>query len=175
MKKKSQIEIKVLAINTLNQWTEQVYAYEKKHFAQFLGQNIFKVDGSVKAKFDHEKFSFKGQLEDGTWVNANYWFTNAHGYFSIHVKICVSGGSYDVKPATTFCQYEETAPTLFQVKDGLLIETTQEQSDYSIRYDVADLQSKAQAIKEAADAYEVVADTMPNQFKDVLFIQHLAR
>ena len=174
--KKSSAEVKVIAINELNKWAKVFYEYEKTHFSQFLGVNIFKVDGSIKQKYDHEKQSYKGRLPDGTFVNVHYWFTSSYNRFDIHVKICVNGGSYDVRPSTAYCQYEETTLTIFKMDDeSKLIEANTDISHLSTVYNLADLQSIAGEIKEAAKIYESVADKMPWQFKDVFYIERLTR
>ena len=173
-KKKSNVEVKVIALNLLNEYAAKYLNYERTHFSQFLGKDIFKVDGSVKAKFDHDKLSDKFQMPDGTWVDVHYWFTKAYGYFNIHIKICVNGGSYDVKPTTAFCQYEEMTLTLFEVKDGL-VETTQQDNDLTIRYDVAELQAIAAEIKQAGEVYNRVYEKMPHRFTDVFYLSRLSR
>jgi hypothetical protein len=173
--KKTSAEIKVLAVNTLYEWAEVFYKAEKEHFSKFIGIDIFKVDGSIKQKYDHEKQSFKGQLPDGTWVNAHYWFTNRYNSFDIHIKVCVNGGSYDVKPTTAFCQYEEMTLTLFNTKDGKLEPSNEDISHLSTRFNVEDLKAIAANIEKAAKAYEAAADKMPYRFKEVFHIERLAR
>lgn len=175
MTKKTNQEVKVLSINTLNQYAEQFFLYEKEYFRQFIGKDIFKVDGSIKAKFDHEKQSFRGQLPDGTFVDAHYWFTSNYGYFDIHVKICVNGGSYDVKPATAFCQYEEMALTLFKIEAGKLIDTDTDITHLKERYNLSDLQKIAAEIGEAKKIYEAAENKMPYRFKDVFYIGRITR
>lgn len=172
-KKKSSIDAKVLSINTLYEWAEKFFKYEQDHFRQFLGKDIFKVDGSVKAKFEHPKLNAKGQLEDGTFYDVHYWFENRHGYFVIKIKSCINGGSYDDK--SYFCIYDEIGQTLFEVKDGLLVETTQQPTDFSIRYDAKELQAIAENIKEAAESYRQAANKMPYAFQDVFYIERLSR
>ena len=121
--KKTQAEIKVLAINTLYEYAEKYINHERQRLTAFIGMDIFKVDGSFKQKYDSPKLSDKLQMSDGTWVDAHYWFTHYTNSFEIHVKICINGGSYDIKPVTAFCQYEEQTFTLFNKVDGKLIET----------------------------------------------------
>lgn len=175
--KKSNAEVKVLAVNTLNEYAEKFYNYEREYFSQFLGKDIFKVDGSIKQKFDHEKQDFKGQLLDGTHVTANYWFAVGYGSFDIKIKICVNGGGHDVQPNTAFCQYEEMTLTLFSVKDGLLTEPEHKTdiSHLSTRYKLEDLKAIAKEIEKAAENYKKTADKMPYRFNDVFWIERLSR
>jgi hypothetical protein len=173
--KKSNVEVKILSVNNLYKYAKQFFEYERTHFLQFLGQSIFKVDGSVKAKFDHEKQSYKGQLPDGTWVNAHYWFTSSYGYFDIHVKICVNGGSYDVKPTTVFCQYDETTLTMFKIEDGKLIDSPADISHLDQVFNIQELQKAAKGIEEAAKAYNDECKKLPYMFHDVFLVSRLSR
>lgn len=173
--KKSNQEVKTLAINNLYKYAKQFFQYERAHFLQFLGQSIFKVDGSVKAKYDHEKQSYKGQLEDGTWVNAHYWFTSNYGYFDMIVKICVNGGTYDVKPSTAFCQYDELSLTMFKIEDGKLIDSHSDISYLDTVYNLPDLQKAANEIEEAKKHYQKTVEKMPYIFRDVFWIERLTR
>lgn len=171
---KTKLEIKVDAINCLNEYTEKYIAHEKNYFTQFLGKDIFKIDGSIKQKFAHEKLSDKGNLPDGSYYDAHYWFTANYGRFDIHVKICISGGSYDVKPITAYCEYQESSATLFEIKDCLLI-NTEYKADFSARYNAEEISTKAKAVKEAAEKYQAIHTSFPYQFKDVCNIERLTR
>jgi hypothetical protein len=173
--KKTQVEIKVLAINTLYAYAEKYINHEKARLTPFIGLDIFKVDGSFKMKYDSPKLSNKIQLPDGTFVNAHYWFTHYSNEFGINIKICVNGGSYDVRPETAFCQYEEQYFTLFKKVDGKLVETEIDREYLKKRYNVAELTSVANSIKEAAKLYELAAGKMPHLFNDVFFLQRLSR
>jgi len=174
-RKKSNVEVKILAVNNLNKYAKQFFEYERAHFLQFLGQSIFKVDGSVKAKYEHERQSYKGQLPDGTWIDAHYWLTSSYGYFDIHIKICVNGGTYDVKPNTAFCQYEELALSMFKIEDGKLVDSPADISPLDIQYNIADLQEAAKGIEEAKKIYETAKEKLPYRFHDVFWVEKLTR
>jgi len=173
--KKTAVEIKVLAINTLYEYAEKYFNHEKQRLSAFIGMDIFKVDGSFKAKYDSPKLSDKLQLPDGTWLNAHYWFNNNNYSLDLHVKICVNGGSYDVNPTTAFCQYEEQSFTLFKKENGKLIETPVNNEFLNTRYNVDELTAIANNIKEAAKVYEAAAEKMPHRFNDVFWLQRLSR
>jgi len=173
--KKSNAEVKVLAMNTLYEWAEKFFNYEKEHFTQFLGVDIFKVDGTIKKKYEHEKMSFTGKMPDGTFVNAHYWFTHSYNDFRMHVKICVNGGSYDVRPNTAYCQYEEQGLTIFNTDNGVLLPTESDTAFLKTRFDVAELSAIAGNIKKAAEAYEYAVNAMPYRFREVFYIERLTR
>ena len=171
--KKSNVEVKVIAINTLYKHAKEIISYEQEHFSQFIGKNIFKVDGSIKQKYAHEKLSFKGET-DGTRYNVSYYFEVRHGYFDLRMTICVSGGSYDVRPSTAFCQYENLTITIFKTNDaGELANFANNLTYLDTVYTVKELSEIANEIKEAAKKYEEVESKMPHQFKSVFSIQRL--
>ena len=174
--KKSAIEIKVISINTLYKYSKEIIEYEKKHFNQFLGKNIVKVDGSIKQKYQHEKLTFKGKLNDGTYYDVHYWFDIRSGWFDINIKICVNGGSYDTKPSTAFCQYDSLMTSLYKLdSESNLLPYENDLSYLDNVYNVADLSNIANDIKEAAIKYNKETDKMPYIFKDVFFIERLSR
>lgn len=173
--KKTQAEIKVLAINTLYEYAKKYVNHEKTRLDAFIGLDIFKVDGSFKQKYDSPKLSDTLTLPDGTFVNAHYWFKHYSTDFGICVKICINGGSYDVKPTTAFCQYEEQYFSLFNKVDGKLTATEIDREYLNTRYDVAQLTAIATTIKEAAKVYEAEADKMPYLFRDTFYLSRLTR
>ena len=173
--KKTQAEIKVLAINTLYEYAQKYVNHEKTRLDAFIGLDIFKVDGSFKQKYDSPKLSDTLTLPDGTHVNAHYWFKHYSTDFGIYVKICVNGGSYDVQPNTAFCQYEEQYFSLFNKVDGKLVATEIDREYLNTRYDVAQLTAIATTIKEAAKVYEAEADKMPYLFRDTFYLSRLTR
>lgn len=117
--------------------------------------------------------TFTGQLPDGTHYDVHYWFQLAHGYFDMQIKCCVNGGSYDVKPVTAFCEYQETTYTLMEFREGQLCETTRNNNDYSGRYDADAITKKAAALKQKEEEYEKLISSFPYLFKGVMNIRSL--
>lgn len=171
--KKSQVEIKTIALNTINEHAAKFYEYEKNHFAQFIGKDIFKANGEVKAKFEHEKIKFSGQLDDGTFYDSHYWFENRYGHFGMVVKTCVNGGSWDTVPTTAFCTYEQISVDLFDIENGLLIETKRPQRDFSYRYNVAEILKKVDEAKVAAEEYGKVLQAVPYEFREMFHLNRI--
>lgn len=175
IKPKTNVEVKVLAINTLYEYAKLIIEHEKKHFNQFIGKDIFKVDGSLKAKYEHEKLTFKGQMNDGTWFNVHSWYQKYSSSFDLKIKVCVNGGSYDVKPTTAFCQYEEISTTLYELDNNCLIASNRDYSYLDKVYNVDELTAISLEIEKAAKEYEKVKDKMPYIFNDVFYIKRLTR
>ncbi len=177
IQKKSNVEVKVLAINTLYKYALLTIEQEINHFKKFIGIDIFKVDGSIKQKYiNPDSKVFEGKLEDGTYYHVHSWYKVGYGCFDLCVKICINGGSYDVKPTTAFCQYEEVRTTMFDLVEGSkLKETNTDRSYLQTVYNVEDLTRKAENVKNAAKVYETAQNSMPYIFRDVFYIERLTR
>lgn len=173
--KKSQVEIKVLAINTLYEYSKQIAEYEYNHFKQFVGIDVFKVDGSVKLKYKHDRLTFKGQMKDKTWYSADYYLKITSDSLEVHVKICVNGGSYDVKPSTAFCQYEDKIIHILDAKNCVLQDTKIDLDYLDERFNVESLNKIAAEVRKAAEIYEIELKKMPYLFKDVFYLERLSR
>lgn len=172
-RKKSEIEVAVMAYNHLYEWAEKIYNHEREHFSQFIGKDIFKVDGNLKEKYKHDTLSHDERLQDGTFIKIYYHLYNKHGWFGAEINICISGGSYDVKPTTAFCQYHRLSVTLFDVKEGKLIDRVNDIEYLKTRYDLKELTQLADQIKEAAKKYDAIHDKMPYQFTGHFWLQRL--
>jgi len=174
--KKSNLEVKVLSINTLYKYAAKCIEHEKKHFDQFLGKDIFKVGGEVKQKYSHERLTFEGFLPDGTHYHVHCWYQLSYKHFYLNVKSCVNGGSYEDKPVTAFCQYDSTMTTLYKVKDGKLTVNDNSDTDYlNKRYEVSELMEIKKGIEKAAELYKAEVNKMPYIFNDVLSVERLTR
>lgn len=169
--KKSQAEIKCLAINTLYEYAEKYINHERERLLPFVGLDIFKVDGSFKQKYDSPKLSDRLQLADGTFIDAHYWFTHYTHGFDIHVKICIHGGKYEDK--TYFCEYQEQSFTLFNKEDNKLLDTPMDRSWLKKRFDANVLKAIADKIKEAAKVYDAELEKMPYQFRNTFGLKRL--
>lgn len=172
--KKSNVEVKVLSMNTLYKYAKMIIDYERKHFSQFAGINIFKVDGSIKQKYDHDKLTFDGSLEDGTHFNISYHFSTKYS-FDANIRVCINGGKYEPKPSTYFCQYDSLITTLFQLEDNIILPTERDYSYLDTVFSVESLTNIAKEIEQAAKLYEIAANKMPHQFNEVFYIKRLTR
>ena len=174
--KKSNIEVKVIALNTLNEYAEKIILHELNHFTKFIGKDVFKVNGTITQKYENEKLDFKGTLPDGTHYTAHSWLSfSRYSGLQVTVKICVNGGSYDVHPSTAFCQYEQLTTTLLNTDNGVLLETNNDFSYLKKRYDIKELIAISKEIENAAKVYEDIYNKMPYQFTDVFYISRLTR
>lgn len=174
-KKKSQIEIKVLAVNTLHKYSKKILQYEIEKLKALQGLDIWKVDGSLKQKYMYEALpEMKGKLPDGTWYSVTYWHNMSAGEYGIKVKVCVNGGSHEDR--TAFCMYDEQSFYPFKIQDGKLL--LKEDFSYTwldVVYNVADLQKKAAKIKALAELYEKERDKIYYDFHSALGIERLTR
>jgi len=177
--KKSNTEVKVMAMNILNKYSKQAISYYNDMLTPFIGKDIFKVDGSIKKKYDFDRFSYEGKDPEGNHISVQSWITINRGWVELTVKICINGGSYDVQPTTAFCQYENRTFDIFSIEPatGYLIPATREEDRTYLDtiYNLEDLNKIAADIKQAAEQYRKELDKMPYYFKDVYYLERLTQ
>lgn len=171
--KKTALEIKVMAVNLLREYAKQFIAYELEHFNQFIGVDIFKVDGSIKAKYDHEKLTVEKRLPDGTWLTIHYWFKKYNTSLDMQIKLCINGGKHEDN--TAFTHYENLSATMYNLDDNTLQPADVDRSYLDIRYNEKDLTEQAAKIKAAAEKYRAELDKMPYDFREIFYIERLVR
>jgi hypothetical protein len=170
----NKIEQKVRAINALNKYAAQVYEHEKKHFQQFEGLDIFKVNGEIKQKYQHDKMQpVEEKNEHGEHVSIHYYMEKNNYNLQFKVKICLNGGSYDVTPSTAFCLYEYKTLYIMNIESGVLKPCGYVQ-DFE-QYDADKLTKAAHEAHEAAKVYKEKADAVPHIFREILNVDRLTR
>ena len=173
--KKTALQIKIQALNMLNSYAQAYFEQATKHFEQFIGVEPYKVDGSLKAKYVLKFEPAEGNTVDGTHYHVHAWMKERTYGLDLEVKICISGGSYDDKPATAFCQYESLSLMICIVKDGKLAARDIENYDFSVQYNEQQILNAAEEVKKAAERYEQALMTVPHYFRDILYIERLTR
>lgn len=171
--KKTPLQVKIQALNMLNEYSEKYFALATEHFYKFLGVDIFRVDGSIKQKYVLTLPTFEGKLPDGTFFNIHAWTKNTGYVLELNIKLCINGGSHDEKPSTAFCQYENAYFDICVVRDGKLAERERQPNDFSLRYEEGDILTKAAEAEEAAKVYKNKLDKVPYQFRDILWLKNL--
>lgn len=173
--KKTALQIKIQALNMLNSYAQAYFEQATKHFEQFIGVEPYKVDGTLKAKYALKFEPVKGKTVDGTNYDVHAWMYSGNYSLDINVKICISGGSYEEKPATAFCQYESLSLMICRIKDGKLAARDIENYDFSVQYNEQQILRAAEEVKKAAERYEQALKTVPYYFRDILYIERLTR
>ena len=171
--KKTPLQIKIQALNLLNEYSAQYFTAATDHFRRFLGVNPFKVDGTIKEKYKIRLEPIKGRTQDDTYFDVHAWIVKGYSSLDIRVKICISGGSYDVKPSTAFTLYEDVTIEICEIRDDILCERTRQAPDFTTRYHEDDILKAAEEAKKAASEYRKAYDRVPYQFRDILQIKYL--
>jgi hypothetical protein len=172
--KKSNLEVRILAVNTLNQYAKAIIDHEVNHFRQFVGLDILKTDLSIKKKFQHESLpEFSGILDDGTHFCVNYWIECSQYSFRINIKSCVNGGSYEDR--SYFCEYYKDVFYPFDFRDGILCENVNEQANRIEQlFNETDLLIMAEEVKKLEKEYSEKLANIPHQFREVMDIRRLS-
>ncbi len=179
MNKATNLQAKILAINTANKHASEIAAYEIEQLRHLIGTNPLKVDGSFKAKIKHEKKQFekiKISMFGFDWhAHTTYYFTAEYGYFVARIKTCVSGGGSDMCGVRNYCIYENNSIDIFKIdKDGNFQESDRPAQEFP-QYQESELLSIAKEVKAAAEEYKKVFNKMPYEFRYELNIERLTR
>jgi hypothetical protein len=173
------LQAKILAVNTANQHTKQIYDFLTGQLKNLIGVNPLKVDGSFKAKHEIEKLHIEKQKISmfgfNWWIDTNYYLTPKYGYLTAEIKTCITGGGQDRNGVNRYCIYEYKNIDIVKIdENGIFCENDRPREDEPI-YNEKEILQQAKEIKEAAEAYRAKANTFPYQFKDVLYIERLTR
>lgn len=172
--KKSNLQVKILALNLLNEYAPAYFEQATKHFEQFIGVEPYKVDGTLKAKYMLKLNEVKGKI-DGAYFDIHAWIKPSSYSIDVNIKICVSGGSYDVHPNTAFCQYDTMTLEVVRIKDGKISQRERQPNDFTIRHSESEILAAAAEVKKAAEAYEQALSKVYYEFRDILYLSRLTR
>lgn len=134
------------SLNALNKAAKEILTIVLPQLDKYKGKQVTTQTGFSK-KFVIDQPDVKAEaLPDGN-ASCQYWLSERCGGLYLNVKICLSGGSYDVRPATYYCKYQ------------------------SIKIHIADIDSNVlnniQAYNDIVKSYglDVVVDTEAEQAK----------
>lgn len=152
---------KVRSLNAHYEGIKAILAYETAYFKNITVQTseLFKVDGSLKKKYEHDRLVHK--------INHNDYFTESTYYLSlcrsgegilINVRTCTRGGSYENK--TYSCIYEDD-----QVEIG------KEYNKQPLKAE--DIERNLLKIEEAKKQYQEAVKLVPYEIRGVLRIKNI--
>lgn len=176
--KATTLQTQILAVNTLHQHCKQIIAAEMAFLFPLIGKSILKVDGSFKAKYEHDKPIYKYKVNEFSfdfWVNTHYYFRAEYGKLSIVVVTSVHGGGYDKNGVNCNSNQQQKTIDLFNISnDGALTELIQEDRGYlDTPFIEADILAAAAKVEEQAKKYEAAMCKVPYLFRDALYIRRL--
>lgn len=167
-------EAKAIAVNILHEWVQKFIEHEQKHLTPLIGEDIFKVDGGFKKKYEQEKLKFDGAvtIPGVLHVNAHYYLHLGYDELQLKARVCVMFNER-VSGSIGNNLYEDATIRLYEMKNGALTGQAIDNSHYAKRYDAAELVKLSQEIKQAAEAYQKLYYQMPDRFRDIFHIQYL--
>ena len=171
--KKSQLEINVLAHNTMAEYFPRVVEKVVGDLSKFQGKQIFKVDGTPFEKFKSICYGtfFNGHLPDGTNLTVQFTVTQRKhsNHIYLAVKQCISGGNYEDR--TAFTQYENYSSDIFDYEnDKLGAKTDVIFPDF---VDISVLRETAEKAREAAKVYSAALSQVHWKFRETMDLQRL--
>ena len=176
--KATALQTQILCLNTLYAHSKEIIQKEMDFLQPLIGKNILKVDGSFKAKYEHEKPHFKYKVNEfgfDFWVDTHYWFTCKYGKLGIEVSTTVTGGGSDKNGVNANHNQQRQGFDLFAIdKDGNLQPLEVNREFLDTVYNEADILAAAEKVKAAAKQYEATLQTVPYLFRQTLCLQRLA-
>lgn len=177
--KATSLKAKVLALNNLNKTTFEIVQHETNELKKYIDQNIFKVDGTFKAKVMHNKFESKDEKitqEGYNWnVSTRYYHTIEYGKLILNITVCTSGGGTDTNNISSHCIYEKSRVTIYNVKDGTLLPSDCEPYVKQPIFNESEILQAAEKVRLAAIEYNKVLNSVPYEFRDVFYLERLKR
>lgn len=125
MKALTSIEQRVEAKNFLNIERLRVLKEIKETFQGMKGQKVLLAGGGTSKKWVLKSDYIKTTKEiNGIKIYFSYqhFFNFSHRSVSMRSKVCINGGSYDVRPATAFTQYVENSDYIGETESQILTE-----------------------------------------------------
>ena len=171
------LQTQILCVNTLYTHSKEIIKNEIALLLPLIGKDILKVDGSFKAKYEHENpgFDYKiNQYGFDFWVNTHYYFTSKYGILSIKVTTTVSGGGNDGSGVSVNNNQQKQEFDLFILDNGILSALCEVNRDYmDIIFVEVDILAAAEKVKEAAKKYDAILNNVPYLFRNALYLKRL--
>ena len=157
----TQLINKVRSLNNHYKAVEAIVKYETEYFTpiQTNPADLFKVDGSLKKKYKHERLEYKKE-ENGFHILSTYYLKLSHSgeHLLVNIRTCTSGGSYEDRTYT--CIYEESTVEIGKEYNSILLS-------------VEDIEKQLEAVEKAKQEYKKVADAIPYEIRECLRIKSI--
>jgi len=119
--KPTTMQLTVVGTNSLNKASLEILQAIIPQVEKYTGKSILIATG-LSAKFKIDKPEIKADALNNEHASCMYYFEHTSQSLWLRVRVCLNGGSYDVRPQTNYTQYFEHKFYLGQINDGVLIE-----------------------------------------------------
>ena len=117
------IEIVIEGENLVNKNAYEIIANLNDTIDSLVDKKIAKVDSTLTSKVTAILKPFlinDTYRKGGNHYSMSSWLSTSKYHIILKVKICISGGSYDLQPNTAFTQYFQTLLYLGRIENGIL-------------------------------------------------------
>lgn len=83
------------------------------------GQKLTKTDGSLLKNKEYLKELLPKEKHSNGNSYPIAYFEDSYGTLKVNFKICKSGGSYDVRPSTAYCEYFQSSIYFGEMKNSI--------------------------------------------------------
>jgi len=162
------------AVNFLNEYIPQIVTEVKGQLDPFIGKPIKKADGAFRKSINWQYKPIKKQLPNSDWLNVSYNVQQHYNYVDLQITVCLSGGNYDVHPASAFTLYEKASLTIYTVDEhGNIVDFVVDLSQYDARYTVDVLKIQAELVQDLAKQLAIEIAVIPHRFREALYIPRI--
>ncbi|MDC7250732.1 MAG: hypothetical protein PQJ49_12515 [Sphaerochaetaceae bacterium] len=168
MKTLTPVQQRIIGLNYLNKERLNLLNSIKDQYKDMEGAKV-QLSTSDKSKKWTLKGDHKGESTDinGLKVHLSfqYWFEFSYSFVILHTKVCISGGSYEVRPSTAFTQYMEKSDYIGRLDNQYLKDTNDiegciENAEHEVNNPLNE-----DIFKEQLEAYKVALATT-NKLKE---------
>jgi len=167
--KRTTAEVTAEGMNQLNQYSVKLLNQLLPQLRGMMDKKLFTVTGEKSATLKKlvplPDLSGKKENPD-RYINYSFYFNNSNTGVWLNVRVCINGGSYDVKPNTAYTQYFDTSYYVGTLKDGKILESVQDIENiirdhslevfYTEEKIQADIRAYNEAKNKARDLYNAI-------------------
>ena len=172
------LQTQILCLNMANEAAKNIISYELGQLSRHIGKAIFKVDGSLKTKYEYSRLSLEKVKVNAFgfdfWVDTHYYHRIAYGKYEVKVITTVSGGGYDRNGVNKNHYQHSQSFEVFSLNDaGELSAPIAAPEWLNNQYNETEILQAAAKVEEAAKQYEAVLSKVPYLFRSTLYLQRL--
>lgn len=159
-------------MNAINEYSETLVNFLLPELQKYIGKRIFLVNGTKAKIFELPELERSDVKEADKYIGYSYYINEQYNKVCLHVRVRINGGSYDVRPSTAYCQYNDRTIELGDTENGILktvdtLEKIVTSWELSKRYSEETIQAQIARFKEAKKAAEALLSVIPYEVIEI--------
>ena len=171
------LQTAVTGINLNNDYSKRVISDTVGQLKKYIGQTIFKADGSLLKKIEFERMKDEVHTVNAFgfdfYIRSTFYLEVKYNNYRVICSTTVAGGGYDANGVNKNYYRAEDFFNLFVVNDGKLVSIIDEDRTYlSEVIDHDQIISDKQEVERKALEYDQAVKKIPQSLRSVLMIKH---